>query len=125
VRIDFESGIPLYLQIAGEIENGILSGAFPEETQVPSTTEISMGYQINPATVLKGMNRLVEGGILYKKRGVGMFVKTGAAEKLRAARRRQFYETWVAGMLAEAQKLSISKGELIRMIEEGDMQNGD
>lgn len=56
MKFSFESGVPIYLQVAGQIEDAILSGAFPEETQVPSTTEISVTYQINPATVLKGMS---------------------------------------------------------------------
>ena len=59
MTINFESGKPIYIQVAEEIENGVLSGAFAEETQVPSTTEISVSYKINPATVLKGMNILV------------------------------------------------------------------
>ncbi len=74
MKIDFESGIPIYLQIADQIEDSILSGMFPEDTQIPSTTEISTLYKINPATVLKGMTLLVDGGILYKRRGIGMFV---------------------------------------------------
>ena len=55
MRIDFDSETPIYIQIAEEMEDAILSGAFPQESQVPSTTEISATYRINPATVLKGM----------------------------------------------------------------------
>ena len=79
MQFNFESDTPIYMQVAEQIKDAILSGAFLEETQVPSTTEISVTYKINPATVLKGMTLLTDAGILYKKRGVGMFVKKGAA----------------------------------------------
>ena len=75
MQFNFESDTPIYMQVAEQIKDAILSGAFLEETQVPSTTEISVTYKINPATVLKGMTLLTDAGILYKKRGVGMFVK--------------------------------------------------
>ena len=119
MKLDFENGIPIYLQIADQIEDSILSGVFPEDTQVPSTTEISTLYKINPATVLKGMTLLVDGGILYKRRGVGMFVREGAKEKIRAKRRRAFFDDYVCALLAEAKKLEITPDEIIRMITEG------
>ena len=120
MQINLESETPIYMQIAEQIEDAILSGAFEEETQVPSTTEISVTYQINPATVLKGMNLLVDAGILYKKRGLGMFVCNGAAENIRQKRKKTFYEGFVAKLLQEAEKLSISREELVRMIREGE-----
>ena len=67
----FQEDRPIFLQIAEMLEDAILTGAFPEGEQVPSTTEISVRYQINPATALKGVNQLVEAGILHKRRGVG------------------------------------------------------
>ena len=118
MRINFESETPIYMQIAESIEDAVLSGAFPEETQVPSTTEISVAYKINPATVLKGMALLSEEGILYKKRGVGMFVKQGAAAYVGRKRRRDFYRSYVVALLEEAGKLGIGKEELIAMIRE-------
>ena len=123
MRIDFDSETPIYIQIAEEMEDAILSGAFPEESQVPSTTEISATYRINPATVLKGMALLTDEGVLYKKRGLGMFVRAGAPEQIREKRRRMFYETYIVSLLEEAGKLGIDKEELIRLIESG--QSGD
>lgn len=128
MQFDYESDVSLYLQVAEQIENGILSGAFQEESQVPSTTEISVSYKINPATVLKGVNMLCDQGLLYKKRGIGMFVCRGATEKLRKTRQENFYRNFVAGLLEEAKKLGIGKEVLIRMIEsEGrdDNEQGD
>lgn len=110
---------PIYVQMAEWIEENILSGAFPEETQIPSTTDISAQYKINPATALKGMNILVDKGIIYKKRGLGMFVSEGAAEKLRSERKQDFFEKFVKTLLSEAEKLNITKNEVIDMIERG------
>ena len=87
MELDFNSDRPIFQQIAEGLEDGILSGAFPEESQIPSITEFSVLYKINPATALKGINLLVEEGVVYKKRGVGMFVQTGAVETLRAKRK--------------------------------------
>lgn len=77
---------PIFIQIAGQLEDSIFTGVFPEETQIPSTNEISALLSINPHTVLKGMNVLVDEEIIYKKRGLGMFVKEGAVEKIRQKR---------------------------------------
>ena len=115
----FEEGRPLFLQIADGIEDGILSGLFQEESQMPSTTELSTMYKINPATVLKGMNLLVEQGLIYKKRGLGMFVQQGAVKKIQEKRKGAFYETFVLSLSREARRLNLSKEELIKMVERG------
>ena len=72
---------PIFIQIAEQLEDSIFTGIYPEETKIPSTNEISALLNINPHTVLKGMNLLVDDEIIYKKRGLGMFVKEGAVEK--------------------------------------------
>lgn len=119
MQIDFASEVPIYVQIADQLSDAILTGAFPEGTQVPSTTEISVSYKVNPATVLKGMGLLTDQGILYKKRGVGMFVSEGAVERLRQARRQDFYQDYVVRLLQEAEKLGIGQQDLIKMIRGG------
>ncbi len=119
MKLDFGSELPIYLQITAEMEDAIFTGAFPEETQVPSTTEISASLQVNPATVLKGMNLLVDESLLYKKRGLGLFVKEGAAEKIRKKRQQQFYEKYVVPLLLEARKLGLTREEIIEWMERG------
>lgn len=119
MNFDFNSDKPIYLQLAEGVEDAILSGAYEEETQIPSTTEISVSYKINPATALKGINRLVDDGIVYKKRGLGMFVSTGAKEKILDKRKVTFFETYVTSLVSEARKLSISKEDIIKMLERG------
>ena len=78
----FDGTRPIFLQLAEMLEEGIISGAYPEEGQIPSITEFSAALKINPATALKGINLLVDEGLVYKKRGVGMFVATGARDAL-------------------------------------------
>lgn len=116
MTLDFENEKPIYLQLAEAIEDSILSGIFVEEAQIPSTTEISITYKINPATALKGINLLVEEGFIYKKRGVGMFVSSGAAQKIKAKHTEKFIETYVDALINEAQKLNLSKDEIITLI---------
>lgn len=107
---------PIFVQIAELIENDILAGALPEETQVPSTNEFAAFHRINPATAGKGVNMLVDDGILYKKRGIGMFVSSGARERLVAKRRDRFQNEFVAPLIVEAEKLGISEAQLVDMI---------
>lgn len=108
---------PIFLQIAEAIENDILAGTLTEETQVPSTNEFAAFYRINPATAGKGVNLLVDDGVLYKKRGIGMFVAGGAREALASKRRDQFETEYVTPLLSEAAKLGITQKELVQMID--------
>lgn len=107
----------IYIQISEMLENDILRDIIQEEERVPSTNELAKLYTINPATAAKGINILVESGILYKKRGIGMFVSTGAKEKIKNRRKEEFYDNYIKTLIAEAGSLGISKAELIAMIE--------
>ncbi len=111
---------PIFVQIAERIEDDIVEGRLPEESQVPSTNQFAAFYQINPATAAKGVNLLVEQGILYKKRGIGMFVATGARAALIEKRKEQFYERYVLTMMREARKLGITVDQLMDMIRKGE-----
>lgn len=110
---------PIFIQIAEQLEDSIFTGVFPEESKIPSTNEISALLNINPHTVLKGMNMLVDEEIIYKKRGLGMFVKEGAVKKIKLKRQGQFYEQYIATLIEEASKLQMSKEEIISLIERG------
>ena len=111
-----EDGGPIFRQIAAQVENAIVDGSLPEESQAPSTNELAAFHRINPATAAKGLNQLVADGVLHKRRGVGMFVATGARERLLERRRTEFADQYVRPLLTEAQKLGISTAELTRMI---------
>lgn len=108
----------IYLQISEMIENDILRDILLEEEKVPSTNELAKLYSINPATAAKGINILVDAGIVYKKRGIGMFVSTGAKEKIKNTRKEQFYDNYIKRIVDEAKSLGITKEELVKMIED-------
>ena len=119
MKLELDSEKPIFIQIAEGIEDGILTGLFPEESQIPSITEFSVSYKINPSTALKGINLLVEDHIIFKKRGVGMFVAKDAVKKLKQKRQDQFYENYIGRLVEEARKLGISSDDIIAMIERG------
>ena len=106
----------IYIQIKEMIEDDILRDVLLEEERVTSTNELERLYAINPATAAKGVNLLVDEGILYKKRGIGMFVATGAKAQIQGKRREQFYDNYVKSLMAEAMSLGITKKELVAMI---------
>ncbi|MBE9375315.1 GntR family transcriptional regulator [Saccharopolyspora sp. HNM0983] len=113
-----DEGRPLFLQIAEQIENSILDGSLQEEQQVPSTNELAAFHRINPATAAKGINQLVADGIVYKRRGIGMFIAAGSTEKLRYKHREQFAQEYLRPLMAEARKLGLSADELKKMIDD-------
>ena len=106
----------IYLQIAQMLEDDILRGVYREEEQVPSTNELARGYHINPATAAKGVNLLVADGILYKKRGIGMFVASGAEQAVRDKRKSAFYDEYIKPMVKEGASLALSGEELLSMV---------
>lgn len=108
----------IYIQIKEMIEKDILRNILLEEERVPSTNELAKLYAINPATAAKGVNLLVDEGILYKKRGIGMFVATGAKKQIMEKRKKNFYDDYVKSLMAEADSLGITRQELIAMIQE-------
>ena len=110
----------IYIQIKEMIENDILRNILLEEERVPSTNELAKLYAINPATAAKGVNILVDEGILYKKRGIGMFVSTGAKNQIMEKRKKNFYNDYVKSLMAEARSLGITRQELIAMIQEAE-----
>ena len=113
-----EEAGPIFRQVAAEIENAIVDGTLPEETQAPSSNELAAFHRINPATAAKGLNQLVADGVLYKRRGVGMFVATGAREQVLKRRRSEFADQYVRPLLTEAEKLGITARELAAMIDD-------
>lgn len=117
MELEFNSEKPIFQQIAEGIEDAILTGGFPEESQIPSITEFSQRYTINPATALKGINLLVEETILYKKRGVGMFVSPGAQEQVRQKRLLSFTPNYVEAMVMEARRLGLSSEGLLAIVQ--------
>ncbi|MBS2540085.1 GntR family transcriptional regulator [Catenulispora sp. NF23] len=112
-----DEGRPLFQQIAEQIESSILDGTLAADTQVPSTNELAAFHRINPATAAKGVSQLVTDGILYKKRGIGMFVASDARRRVLDRRRDAFARDFVEPLLAEARRLGLSPADVQDLIE--------
>ena len=113
---DMDEGRPIFVQIAEAIEHEIVDGAMPEGSQVPSINELAAFHRINPATALKGINLLVDQGVLVKRRGVGMFVTEGARDRVLAERRGGFAAQHIKPVAEEATRLGFTAPEVQEMI---------
>ena len=100
---------PIFQQVAERLADDIINGTFVEDAPVPSTNEYAAFYQISPITAAKGLATLVDRGVLYKKRGIGMFVAPGARDLLLADRRATFRTEHLAPLLQEATLLGIDR----------------
>lgn len=112
----FNPDKPIYLQVKEKIEDLIINKQLQEGEQAPSTNQLVNFYKINHVTVSKGVSQLVDEGILFKKRGIGMFVAEGAREKLILQRKETFIEDYIVPLVQEANKLHISEQEIAQLI---------
>lgn len=112
MQLQLDADRSIYLQIAEQIEDQILRQDLLEDEQVPSTNQMAALYRINPATAAKGIALLVDEGILYKQRGIGMFVSAGAQKQILVKRKKDFFARYVEPMLQEAKNLSIDPEEI-------------
>lgn len=108
----------LYRQIAEQIAADILRGALEPDAQVMSTNQFAAHFRINPATVAKGFQQLVDDGLLYKKRGIGMFVSPDAPDRLRARHRERFMAEVVDPMIAEAHLIGVDLDDVVTRIDQ-------
>lgn len=115
-----DDGTPIFQQIAAQIERDILADVYPAETPVPSTNELAAFLRVNPATAGKGLNLLVERGLLYKRRGIGMYVTGTAKESLRRRRIEEFAQSYIHPLLREAADLGLTRDQVTEMIREED-----
>jgi DNA-binding transcriptional regulator YhcF (GntR family) len=118
MNITFDDNLPIFQQIAYTIEDDILNGTFRVDEQILSVAQFSQLFQINPATVVKGISLLVNEEILYKKRGLGMFVAADARGKIQLKRRNRFNKELLPNLLSEADKLGLTTDEMIDMIKQ-------
>lgn len=114
----FSNDRPIFLQLSEFIEADILSGVFAEEPPLPSTTELSVELKLNPATTLKGVNILVDQGLVEKKRGIGMFVVKGSREKILKKKREAFNDEYLLPLISIAKNLGLNRDDLIKSIME-------
>ena len=114
----------IYLQIAQMLEDDILRGVYAEGDQVPSTNELARAFSINPATAGKGVNLLVSDGVLYKKRGLGMFVAEGAKKIILSKRQKAFYDDFIRPAVREGLSLALTREDIITMVQTA-MEEGE
>ncbi|TYS13332.1 GntR family transcriptional regulator [Rossellomorea vietnamensis] len=114
----FDDNRPIFIQIKERIEDQIVNDQLQEHDQIPSTTQLVKFYKINHLTIAKGINLLVDAGIIYKKRGVGMFVAQGAKELLVEHRKEGFVDQYMLPLIQEAEKLGISENELVDLLKQ-------
>ncbi len=119
-----DEGGPLFAQVAERLAGEITDGGLAEGARVPSSNELATFYRINPATAAKGINVLADDGLLEKQRGIGMFVATGARQRLLARRRAEFSGRYVQPLLTEATRLGMDTDELITMIKDTSSERG-
>lgn len=108
----FDDRSPIYRQIADRIKADVASGALGPDEQVMSTNQYASFYGINPATAQKAFQQLVDEGVLYKRRGLGMYVAPGAREALIADKRTRYFDAVLGPALDEAAAIGISVDEL-------------
>lgn len=108
---------PIYAQIADWLETEILRGHFAEHEKVPSQYQLADLFTINPATAAKGLTQLADAGLLYKKRGLGMFVAAGAKEAVLHKRKNETLARLIAELVDESKRLHVPLAQLTRMIE--------
>jgi GntR family transcriptional regulator len=113
----FDDRSPIYRQIADQVKAEVVSGTLDGDQQVMSTNQYAAFYRINPATVAKAFQQLVDEQVLYKKRGIGMFVSPTARDALRAQRRETFFSDLVDPMVAEAEAVGIPLDEVVARIQ--------
>ena len=109
----FDDRSPIYRQIAEQIKDDVARGVLGDEEQVMSTTQYASTFRINPATAQKAFQELIDEGVLYKRRGVGMFVVPGARDVLLEQRRQRFFEDVVDPVVDQAAVLGIPMAEVI------------
>lgn len=116
LELDPEGLKPIYIQITEWLENEILSGRIKSDERIYSQYQLAEIFNINPATAARGLKILADEGMLYKKRGLGMFLSPGAVEKIRHKRINLTLKKMVEALVVEARRLKVDQDELFDMI---------
>lgn len=112
-----ETTAPLFRQIADLVEDAVVDGSLAEGDRAPSTNELASFHSINPATARKGLQLLVDRGILAKRRGLGMFVEPGARDRVLHRRREAFTTDYLTPLIDEARSLGLTRADLHDLVE--------
>jgi GntR family transcriptional regulator len=116
VSIEWNDDQPIYRQLRDLVIERILDGSFPEGEAVPSVRQVASDYNINHLTVAKAYQELVDNGLLEKRRGLGMFVLTGAREMLTDNEQQKFLEEELPAFAEKALRLGIDLETVTRRL---------
>ncbi|MFC0190081.1 GntR family transcriptional regulator [Fictibacillus aquaticus] len=116
--LNLNSLTPIYIQIADWLENEILNASINVDEKIYSQYQLAEMFNINPATAAKGLNILADEQVLYKKRGLGMFVSSGAREIILEKRKNQKLSGMVKELAMEAVQLNVGEDELVTLIKD-------
>lgn len=108
---------PIYLQLKDKVREMILSGDLSEGEALPSVRQVAMDYQLNPLTVSKSWQLLVDEGLVEKRRGLGMFVLNGAKNSLKDAEQAAFLDEAWPNILKKIENLNLDTEPLIQSLE--------
>ncbi|MCI7805726.1 MAG: GntR family transcriptional regulator [Spirochaetales bacterium] len=123
MNYSFTDDRPIFQQLAEYLKEDIMNGVYQEGSPIPSSTQLSVELKINPATTMKAVNLLVEEGLVEKKRGIGMFVRTGAREEVIMMKRKTFMKDHIRPLVKAALSLRITEEELTHMVMGGFNEN--
>lgn len=104
---------PIYRQLRDRVVASILDGILKEGDPLPSVRNVAAEYRVNPLTVLKGYQQLVDEQLIEKRRGLGMFIKPGAHDLLLQAERQKFLAEQWPRVVATIQRLGLTLEELL------------
>ena len=110
----WDEGSPIYRQLRDRVVAMILEGVLKEGDPLPSVRQVAAEYRLNPLTVLKGYQQLVDESLVEKRRGLGMFVSAGASQALLKDERQRFLDIEWPRVQATIQRLGLSADELLK-----------
>lgn len=110
----WDEGSPIYRQLRDRVVAMILEGVLKEGDALPSVRQVAAEYRLNPLTVLKGYQQLVDESLVEKRRGLGMFVSAGASQALLKDERQRFLDIEWPRVQATIQRLGLSPDELLK-----------
>ncbi len=113
----FDDQMPIYVQMRQEIEKAIIKGLVKEDEMIPSTRILSQTYHVNQKTAVNALSELINDRILYKKRGIGIFVSPGSRKKLRERKRKEYRDEDLISTIEKGKELGITKEEIIKRVE--------
>jgi GntR family transcriptional regulator len=110
----WDDSLPIYRQLRDRVVAMILEGVLKEGDPLPSVRNVAAEFRLNPLTVLKGYQQLVDERLVEKRRGLGMFVSLGARNALMKDERQRFMEEEWPKVYATIQRLGLSTADLLR-----------